>query len=425
MEPLSILNQDTAGTMLIRHLSTSASGGAAIAAQRICLAQRAVGLDAELVYRGTPASLDDLADFPEGNLLLDPRHRLASRAATHLNGWLARPHSILFTPLSASASVRRLRPVLERVHVVHMHNSYNFVSVRRIRESAPRAHIAVTMHDERLLTAGCHCTLGCEQFTSTCERCPQSRFTQIRYASRSDFRRFVLADLDVSLIAPSTWMREQVLKTGFPADRVSHIPNPIDADLFPVKSPADRRCEAPLTVGWLPGKAAGPFWAAIAHAQHELARVVPGASIQIQTTSDATVPAGLHVVRVSPPMTERERAQFWSSCDVGVSLTYADNFPNVVLESLCVGTPFIINAVGGSSEALQAAGGGIVLSEINAQILSHHLVSMATNPTSLVSQGVTAAAKVRELYSLESVGLRYRQHYEKAFQRRESQKRFD
>ncbi len=66
---------------------------------------------------------------------------------------------------------------------------------------------------------------------------------------------------------------------------------------------------------------------------------------------------------------------FWAACTVGLTTTEVDNFPNVVLESIAAGTPFVAPSVGGSGELISRSGGGLVV-ERTADQLTEALVEV-------------------------------------------------
>ena len=400
------------GSLTVAHLSTSLTGGAAVAAQRICLAQRGVGIDVRLLYRG---GISDVRDPTDDGILqkleLTPVHLLSSRVATRVNRAITVPPSILFTPFEATVTSRRLRRHISSFSIVNLHNTYNFVSLKRVLRATPLARVVFTLHDERALTAGCHYSLGCQEFRDSCSDCPQCRFPRV-LDGQHRVRQMVGADsTSVSFVSPSRWLRDQAIAGGMPPQLVSHIPNPIDPEDFPLKDAAADATDW-LTVGWLPGKLEEPVWEAFSEATDRISACGRGRPLRLLTTTEARVPEWIETVRVPPPSNEQQRSAFWARADIGLSLTGADNFPNVVLEALCVGTPFLINDVGGAGEAVTLTGGGKVLSGPLAHACARELVTASQNPMDWAQRGASAASAVRRHYSPEVIGTAYARHYE-------------
>ena len=397
----------------VAHLSTSLTGGAAIAAQRICSAQQEAGLAAHLFTRSRPSPRTFKASRSRSSLIITPQQSLVSRITRSINSARTQPPSILFTPLSSSLSTSAIEKTLGAFDIINVHNAYNFVRLDRLLAARARYRVVVTLHDERSYTSGCHYTLGCDRFCTSCDNCPQSRAPQLLpLRDRQSATRDLLASGRLSFVAPSKWIYNQAVRFGTPEHLVEHIPNPIDTDAF---SPARSRSSESLdkfTIGWLPGKLTQPFFDAVRLAQRELTSSGRNVTVHVRTIASAAVPADIPTSTVSNIITEHHRAKFWAGTDVGVSMTEADNFPNVVLESIAVGTPFVINDVGGAGEAVTATNGGIVLSDCAAPTLARALVSMVNERTTWQAAGAIAAAKCTELYDFAAISERYRSHYE-------------
>jgi glycosyltransferase involved in cell wall biosynthesis len=394
----------------IVHLSTSRVGGAAIAAARIVSAQCVVGAKAEIVYRGviTPNVLPSSA--PSRGIRIGAAQRISSRLLTKTNRFLSRPPTILFTPLGTSLTRKQIEKQFGHVCIINLHNVYNFVSVQRILQTLPGVHVVATLHDERLFTAGCHYSLGCDGFSRNCRPCPQGRSAFGRSMTSNSAFRQLCKELRFSIVAPSRWLTMQVLDAGFPEERLSTIPNPIDPEVFSTKPIRQPDSDDSLRVGWLPGKLEAPFWDAIRQAESTLGDLGSPRRIKVLTPSTSW-PSDLSIIKVAPPQSESDRSHFWSSVDVGVSMTAADNFPNVVLEALSVGTPFIINAVGGAAEAVTATTGGAAIPTPSAPLLASALVSAAQEPALWLARGRDGAKGTRDLYSPRHIGSMYLEHY--------------
>lgn len=384
-----------------------------MAARRIVAAQRLVGIDAELIYRGKAEPDMEMPTVPNRGIPLGNTHRIASRLVTMSNRIITRQPSVLFTPWGTSISTSKIASELQGAQIIHLHNIYNFIRIRTLLKSEPHVRIVTTLHDERLNTAGCHYSLGCDRFVTDCHPCPQNRLPYGIGMSRQLLLRQLSQESRFSIVTPSRWLTSQVEAAGFPISRISHIPNPIDPTVFSLKQVSERGPRKKLIVGVLPGKLEAQIWEAVRIANERLRRENQEPTIEVLTPSGYS-PPDLPVRLVPAPRTESARAQFWSSADVGVSLTSADNFPNVVLESLAVGTPFITNDVGGAGEAIRASGGGVVIKEPSPTLLADQLEQALRQASMWERMGRVGAEGVRALYSPETVGSLYAAHYGRA-----------
>lgn len=391
------------------HAATSWEGGAGIAASRIVAAEVRAGVDAELIFRAQSAHESPIA----GQVLpIKGRDRLLSRSVTGLNRAVTRQPSVLFTPMQANTSTQAL---INRAsgRILHLHNSYNMTSIADLRAKGFAGPVVVTLHDERALTAGCHATLGCDGPLRACRLCPQSRASWL-WPTRSSFRAHAsqLHDSRVFFTAPSRWMANQAGRFGVPAERLHHIPNPIDVDLFQShKRSSWPNAHHTLTLAWLPGKDESTFWAALSLLEASLARNFPQVTLRVLTTDDAQVPNHFLNVRVPRPTTDPERAAFWAAGDIAVSITRADNFPNVVLEAIATGTPICISDVGGAAEAVAETGGGYVINGQEPEDVATVLLQALTRRNEWSAQMEHAVRKLRLKYSYEVIGAAFASLY--------------
>ena len=341
---------------------------------------------------------------------------LVSRSVTVANRLSTRQPSILFTPLSASPAAKLLQGVAEG-GLVHLHNAYNLVSLPRLARLKGVVAFFATLHDERLLTAGCHSTLGCESAASGCHSCPQSRCSRIiPFPWAQAKQREKIANLGIHLITPSRGVRERAASLGVSRELLHWIPNPIDLKTFAPQSrqhltSSAHESQRAWTLAWLPGKDDETFWTALTIVQRALINMGDPVEIRILTVERAEVPNQFKVIRVPPPASERQRADFWRSADLAVSITKADNFPNVALEAVAVGTPMCISAVGGCSEVVQETGGGFVCQGPTATDVAGTLLNAASRRHQMGPVMIEARAHMEERYSYEAIGARYADLY--------------
>jgi glycosyltransferase involved in cell wall biosynthesis len=121
-----------------------------------------------------------------------------------------------FSVFSTGISFRKVTELITEAEnnlsiarVIHIHNWYNFLDIKVMKKiAASGLPIVLTLHDERLLTGGCHYALECVGFHSGCLKCPSAEMI-----SRNQIRRNskTLNDLfsnypNVFIIAPSKWI---------------------------------------------------------------------------------------------------------------------------------------------------------------------------------------------------------------------------
>jgi glycosyltransferase involved in cell wall biosynthesis len=186
--------------MKVLHLATSEFGGAGIAAVRMNEALKTIGVDSELISRDG----DDSKYFSR----ID---EIKSSTLTFLQRRIIQNSSSLMTPLGVDLS-KRINHRISQATVLHLHASYNLVSLNFLASLDSKKLVVITFHDERYLTGGCHVSYGCERFLDSCVKCPQSTLLGRPVVSKSfqKSERDLKGSKKLVLVAPSNWMYEKV-----------------------------------------------------------------------------------------------------------------------------------------------------------------------------------------------------------------------
>ena len=399
--------------MRVVHVATSLGGGAGLAALRICEAQQSVGIDAHILTLGRrdtnyPAHIHAV---PTG---------LGSRSLGRLNllldRALTRQPSIFFGPFSHPRL--ELRHIMElEPDVLQVHNWFNFFDwslAPELRlEGVP---VVATLHDQRLMTGGCHYTLDCQQIRD-CMACPQSRLPRLSSTHhRAAALRRQVSESRAGLVAPSMWLTS-FARTVFPSpynDTVT-IPNCIPGHIFSPKHRKEARRiheadEHEIVIAMIAGKApelTGQTLRALGASLHPR----QASRVRLMIAGDSAPVAKypmFHQTHVGHLASEIERARFWASADIALAPTTADNFPNVVLEAMASGVPMVTPRVGGAGEALKS-GGGIATDPDSPEALSAAVATLICQEDLRDALGRRARAIALDSYSYRRIGERYRE----------------
>lgn len=347
--------------------------------------------------------------------------RTNSRVVTVANRVVQRRDAVLTTPFEyPRLSLGDIRSL--DCDVVHLHNFYNLVSSRDIAQVSDLLEkpVLLTLHDERLLTGGCHYSLGCGSFAGTCSACPQVS------APARPFVRMNRTHMSSSLthlphlICPSNWMLQQVDKV-FPESRVgrSIIPNCVPTDVFkPDLRPAARSrlglAPESLVVALQTPKGRdiqAAFLTALESflppriRRKTILLACGGGLISLPDSSE------MHCINLGQIYGESELALFWAAADVAVTLTHMDNFPNAVLESLASGVPMVVPSVGGSAEAVEQTGGGLVKIRDPLE-LAAGVTDLMVDQDLRMSCATAARSGTEEMFSPQVVGEQFLRLYE-------------
>jgi glycosyltransferase involved in cell wall biosynthesis len=104
------------------------------------------------------------------------------------------------------AEIERYSPDL-----IHIHNWYNLLDLNLIGNIINQYPTIFTLHDERMLTGGCHMTFGCMNYRNNCSICPAEKFIHGKtMKSKLKLRNILSTDSTIHTIVPSKWLFDKV-----------------------------------------------------------------------------------------------------------------------------------------------------------------------------------------------------------------------
>ena len=336
--------------MKILHLSTSSTGGAGRAAFRLSAALMAHNQDSSIMYLGGLLTNNQLGAYP---IPRGPLKKSVSSALTVLQSNVIQSGTDPVTPISLNAV--SLKKILDsNPDVVHIHNFYNLLSYPSIISLANKTKVVVTLHDQRIFTAGCHYSHNCFGYRSNCESCPQmnspfqSRVSRLFEKNMQDLKFFHKA---LTLVSPSEWLLSKARENGafsnFPGYVVRNpIPDYVSNTITP--NPNKR-----LRIGFCSDKLNNPLkgLTVLLNAVSDLDREYVLRLIG-STLGDFKIPNGINF-ELTSPTTDVELTSELANLDVLVVPSLEDNSPNVIGEALMCGTKVIGSDIGGIGELMQ------------------------------------------------------------------------
>ncbi len=323
----------------VLHFSTGHLGGAGLAARRLNQSLITRGVDSTF-YAFEHESFNPLRR--ESSLLRSTLTKVLSKAVTSFN--LKIGEKVFFSLFNLNAlNGDFFVPYKNKNTILHFHNFYNLIDPQTILALSNRGYnVVVTLHDQRMFTGGCHYAFDCKGFESDCFSCPQVSKLLRPLVSRNMRYTRKLAHHDAKLffIAPSMWMKDQVIKSQVVSpDRVRFIPNSLGTE-FPSSNQQQKN----------PNSTA-PFKLGIA--SMDLNSYIKGSDLVhnlAREAADNNLP--LEFVRMKDFEGELDARDFWNSIDCLLVLSRADNSPNVIHEAKSFGVPVVGNKLGGIAELL-------------------------------------------------------------------------
>ncbi len=361
--------------MRVLHLSTSVTGGAGLSALRLHEASNRYGIDSYLYTNSFR-----LHDKPESKIL----EVRGSKKERIVSGLIQKTLNIstdkdfgFISPISASridySLIKRIKPDL-----LHIHNWYNLISEDDFKDLSRIYPIAITLHDARSFTGGCHVTLNCENFmkvSNPCNPCNANRvMSKIVNNSRLKMDKF-LNNSQVRYIAPSRWIREELIKArpNIPGEFVSVIPN-----IIPVigeRSERSETSERNLNFLFVSANVNAPFKGlllGLSALEKYVEAFKPSINVTLtivgQNTYSEKKSKFLKLNYVGVKNT-KEVLQIMGNCDFLIVPSLSENSPAVITEAQMVGIPVIATRIGGNSEQIEHLKTGY-LSEPNPEALA-------------------------------------------------------
>ena len=225
------------------------TGGAAVAASRLCDALNDNGVKAMMLVRDKQT--DDITVASCGGSLQNKWNFLWERFVIWLNNGLSRKDLFKVSIANAGINITKTQEFRE-ADIIHLHwvnqGMLSLKGIRRILSSGKP--VVWTMHDMWPLTAICHHAYECEGYAQTCGHCPFLRRPGHNDLSARIFRkkqRIFLSPLTSHLsplyfVAVSEWLagraRKSALIGAFP---IEVIPNVLSLSQFTVIDRIDAR----------------------------------------------------------------------------------------------------------------------------------------------------------------------------------------
>lgn len=325
--------------MKVLHIASGRSGGAFRSAQKLCQIQANAGLGASLLTN------NDRTVF----------RKLMSKFITLVNQAVTQPKFGIMSVYSINGlSIKQIRKV--NPDIVHIHNWFNLLSVKQIAQISQEFPVVITMHDERLLTGGCHNHLDCDHISNACNSCPAIRLPIGRKVQKSRLEsELLLKSKNVKFITPSKWLCNQVKNSTSFFTNPEVIPNPIQMVLPPeeieFQNPRSGETIKLLFVAanpWVPLKGLSRLLdvlnALVEESHHSFRLEIVG-----KVTNAVELPPYADLVG---EMEGKSLATTIQDADIVIVPSYSENYPGVVIEAQALGRLIVATNVGGIPEMI-------------------------------------------------------------------------
>ena len=307
--------------------------------------------------------------------------------------------------------------------ILHLHNLHGYyVNSEELIDGWGVRPIVWTWHDAWGATGRCCSPMKCTLWKSGCSRCPNMSNYPASWIDNADAdfvrkKRLFGSLANLWIVSPSAWLAEIACQSGFNKDRVVVIPNPVDTNKF-------RLIPKKVARGRL-GIADDVFVPLF------LAADCGAKSKGYDDFAEATANPNWHPIAVGKmPKNVGEFVNhvglvkdidllnhYYAAADVMIIPSYADNYPNTVIESMASGTPVIGYDEGGISSQLESMPECVVVSRGNVSELRRAVDSFSSGQAYDASKGDLLRDMALQRWESTRVAAKYVQLYERVSQR--------
>lgn len=367
--------------MKILHLSTFDSGGAGIAALRLHEAMLSAGMDSQLLVMNSRSygrkKVKRFNPIVKG-FWTKARYKL-NRITSELTipFWLKKYHWQYITPRSKVTELYSMpwtmQPLQEnddflQADVIHLHWIVGFADVSLIKKF-PDKKFVWTLHDMNPFTAGCHYSLGCNNYKTNCHPCPmlnEETYSDAFYAYKKEWLQTCT---NLSIVTPSAWLgklsKQSHLFKGYPHHHIQNCINPKEFQILDKTFARKILQLSPDAIIFL-------FVAADTSNPrkgityiYELAALYANSNIHfvvLGNPPDKDIPNMSSLGYLSDSYALN---LCYASADAFITPSIEDNLPNVIVESLYCGTPVLGFRIGGVAEMISDGSNGYLSDEVS------------------------------------------------------------
>lgn len=256
------------------------------------------------------------------------------------------------------ADVARYSPDL-----VHIHNWYNLLDLDLIDQIMNQYPTLFTLHDERLLTGGCHMTFGCSNYLSACRACPAERVIYGQTAkSKMKLNRVLYNHSPVHVVAPSQWLYDKVrgsisMGVDFSVYKVRNLVDSVFTLNQDMRVNRDSKQELKIVFIAANLNSNVKNLTCLFEALAEFLSIQTKLRIKLTLIGggkfkEFNLPSNLTLIQRAS-MSPRKILKEFENQDLCIVPSLSENRPNVIVEAMLAGTFVIASNVGGIPELVE------------------------------------------------------------------------
>lgn len=330
----------------IFHVSTSINGGAGTAATNLHNRLLDLGLPSYILT--LDANIDNLHNVI--TIERNPFELLIGKTVTYLQQRISTYTFFSFLSYPNRKLLKLLKVQNQSGKVLHIHNWYNFLSLKWLSELEEKGYkIIFTLHDERILTGGCHYSGQCRGYLASCQKCPMANSNLWGLISNNQKSiKSILGKLrNPIFISPSNWLKDNAIQSSSLRKKNIYQINNVFPHQSIVESESRLIDPTNVTIG--------------------IASINPYAEIKggnFVHALEQSKPSNILLKYLRDYKSDKEI--FWKEIDILLVPSLQDNSPNVIHEAKLRGVPVIATNVGGIPEIMFNASDWLI--EVNSNV---------------------------------------------------------
>ena len=341
--------------MKIVHITTSnRGGGAAIAAVRHSEALQRKGFNSVvLAEKGVSQAGSRILGFSIFQRYLDAFLFYFIKSLKRVG--------LTWSLLLFGKSIIKEKEVVE-ADVIILHYINDFLNYKAIDELlASGKRIVWYMHDMWTITGGCHNALECNGYMKDCKNCPQ--LSHCKWLAHWQFnqKKNIFKTKQLIAATPSKWLANCVKYSSlFQGAKVYVCPNVINTDVY---KPMDK-IEARKKLALEPKRKYILFGAAAINSLYKGMGYVYETLVRLPLDYEFLVLGHVHKEELPVSIQNRtyimgyvnedeRKRMIYSAADLFLITSVAENYPNMVIESMACGTPAVGFMTGGIIEQIE------------------------------------------------------------------------
>lgn len=275
------------------------------------------------------------------------------------------------------------------------------------------------------ITGHCRQSVDCERWKTGCGNCP---YTHLPPAIQHDgthiqwmLKNWIYQHSNLSIVAKSNWMAELIRQSMLKRFEVHRIPNGIDPDTY---RPLDqKRCRALLNIP--AGKKVILFVAQrinefikggdlLVNALNGIPESLKSSSVVIFFGKNGEAVSDMidfSTINLGYLRDDQTKATAYSAADIFLCPSRAENFPNVVLESMACGTPTVAFNVSSLPDLVRPGITGFLAEVESADSFREQIIRLLEDNSLRQKFGQNCREIVIKEYTIELLYTRYAEMY--------------